>query len=446
MGFHQATGLRSVRIGIAVLSAAAIATVAPTGTVHAAPALPANFLWGVASSGFQSEGSPGGRPASNWTVPKKDVTPIGRSIDFRHRYRSDIALAQGLGAKVYRVGVEWARVQPSPTRFDEGEWAYYEDMVGAIVAAGMRPMVTIDHWVYPLWMMRKGGWANPNSARLWMNYARRVVDRLSKFNPLWVTFNEPVMNTLQQVQRGEISPAALPLMRDRMVDVHARIYRYIHRVQPGAKVTSNSAYLPAAEPLIDAELTDQFMRHADFVGVDNYYSFSLGQTRGALAGAQRLLSGSLQEAMPELPIDADGIYYVLRYNARRYPGKPIYIVETGMPTRDGKPRTDGYRRGDHLADVVYWVQRARADGIPVFGLNYWSLTDNYEWGSYTPRFGLYTVNALRDGSLRRIPTDAVPVYRRIIARGGVGPTYRPTRPAVSCSVVDPLASCIQPVR
>ena len=32
----------------------------------------------------------------------------------------------------------------------------------------------------------------------------------------------------------------------------------------------------------------------------------------------------------------------------------------------------------------------------LIGYNYWSLTDNYEWGSYTPRFGLYTVNVTSD--------------------------------------------------
>ncbi|GED98525.1 family 1 glycosylhydrolase [Gordonia crocea] len=425
------------RLGIATLGAAMLAMTVPSAS-HAASPLPQDFLWGVASSGFQSEGSPGGLPASNWTVLQPGQTPIGRSVDFRHRYRSDIALARGLGAKVYRVGVEWARVQPSPHRFDEREWAYYDDMIGAIVAAGMRPMITIDHWVYPRWMSKAGSWANPAAVRWWLAYANQVVHRFAKYNPLWVTFNEPIMNVAQQLMRNELTPASAPVMADRMVEVHRRIYREIHRVQPKAMVTSNSAYMPlGAEGVIDPFLTDRFMAHADFVGLDNYYSFSLSNPLASANG--------LSDGMAGLPINAESIYYALRYNARRYPGKPIYIVESGMPTADGKPRADGYRRGDHLADIVYWVQRARADGIPVFGYNYWSLTDNYEWGSFTPRFGLYTVNVLRDPSLRRIPTDAVPVYRRIIARNGVGPHYRPTRAPEPCSVVDAAVSCLEPV-
>jgi beta-glucosidase len=46
---------------------------------------------------------------------------------------------------------------------------------------------------------------------------------------------------------------------------------------------------------------------------------------------------------------------------------------------------------------------------------YWSLTDNYEWASYRPGFGLYSVDVVGDPSLTRVPTDAVETYRNVIA-------------------------------
>jgi beta-glucosidase len=46
---------------------------------------------------------------------------------------------------------------------------------------------------------------------------------------------------------------------------------------------------------------------------------------------------------------------------------------------------------------------------------YWSLTDNYEWGSYRSRFGLYSVDVIGDPTLTRAPTDAVETYRDVIA-------------------------------
>ena len=96
-----------------------------------------------------------------------------------------------------------------------------------------------------------------------------------------------------------------------------------------------------------------------------------------------------------------------------------------MATENGKSRADGVKREDALRDSVYWVQRARADGIKVIGYMVWSLTDNFEWGSYTPAgFGLLHHRQRPRAILRRwqrIPTAAVPAYQEIIAGHGVPP-------------------------
>ncbi|MFW0791772.1 family 1 glycosylhydrolase [Gordonia sp. CPCC 205333] len=404
---------------------------------YAAAPLGDNFLWGVAASGFQSEGH---SPDSNWTRyirEGKTEEPIGNSVDFRHRYRSDISLAKGLGVKVYRVGIEWARVQPTPGSFDAAAWAYYDDVINSIVAAGMRPMITIDHWVYPGWVAGRGGWNNAAITGQWLNYARSVVDRYAAKNPLWITINEPAMYLINEVRHGGLPVAASGAMVNRLITVHRNIFDYIHRTQPGAKVSSNVAYIPTAEPAIDANFLDRVADKLDFVGIDYYYSIAPSDLRAVNAATGKMWDAS---------IAADGIYYALRHYARKFPGKPLYVVESGMATQNGKPRADGYRRGDHLADIIYWVQRARADGMPIMGYNYWSLTDNYEWGTFAPRFGLYTVDARTDPTLRRKPTDAVGVYRDIIARDGVRRDYRPTRPAQMCSLADAPSSCTEPVR
>src|SRR5690349_2308851 len=57
-----------------------------------------DFYWGVASSGYQSEGS---APDSNWkrfvdrSAGKDGVDEYRDSVDFRHRYADDIRLAAG---------------------------------------------------------------------------------------------------------------------------------------------------------------------------------------------------------------------------------------------------------------------------------------------------------------------------------------------------------------
>ena len=47
---------------------------------------------------------------------------------------------------------------------------------------------------------------------------------------------------------------------------------------------------------------------------------------------------------------------------------------------------------------------------------HWSLLDNYEWGSYLPRFGLVSVD--RKNNFKRTPKPSAYFLREIIERNG----------------------------
>ncbi|WP_254721623.1 family 1 glycosylhydrolase [Kovacikia minuta] len=80
------------------------------------------------------------------------------------------------------------------------------------------------------------------------------------------------------------------------------------------------------------------------------------------------------------------------------PSCPILIAENGMALRR-KPdnsiatfRGDQLRRSEFLKAHIQQVQRLLKEEVPLVGYMHWSLTDNYEWGSYTPRFGLFAID------------------------------------------------------
>ncbi|RMI34342.1 family 1 glycosylhydrolase [Nocardia stercoris] len=429
---------RPARLCLALLSAAAIAS-GTTGPAAAAPAeLPSlgpDFQWGVAMSGFQSEGH---APDSNWSryANSGQAHDTYRdSVDFYDRYAEDIDLAAGLGVKVYRLSIEWARVQPQPGVWDDRDFAFYDAVIAKIRAAGLRPMLTLDHWVIPGWEADRGGWKNQDMVTDWLANMRRVVDRYAADDPMWVTINEPMGYVAQSIQIGDIGIGDAVPMFDRLVQAHDTIYDYIHERQPGARVTSNIAQYPVIQNLTDLLFADRVRDKLDYLGLDFYYGTSLQNPP-----TTDLLGSELWKNA----IEPEGIYYDLRNYSEKY-GLPIYVVENGLPTGDAAPRPDGYDRADHLRDTVYWLQRAKADGIDVIGYNYWSLTDNYEWGSYSNRFGLYTVDVRNDPSLTRVPTDGVDAYREITANNGVPHDYRPTRQPAVCSIVVWTQSCVRPV-
>jgi beta-glucosidase len=394
-----------------------------------------SFYWGVATAGYQSEGS---APDSNWSryvARTAAVDPYGNAVDFRHRYPEDIQLAAGMGVNTFRFSVEWARVEPRPGVWDQQELAYYDDVIARIRAAGMTPMITLSHWVYPGWVADQGGFADARTVDDFLTFAATIVGRYRDLGVLWVTFNEPAAFLTEELKIGALNPLQIPAWQANVVQAHRRAYDEIHRIDPTGKVTSNQSFYAGFNAATDLVVMDQIKDKVDFVGLDYYYGVSLTNLT-----ALNAISGDLWK----IKLQPEGIYDALRYYATRYPGLPLYIVENGMPTDNGRPRQDGYTREAALQDSIFWVQRAKADGMNVIGYNYWSITDNYEWGSYRPRFGLYTVDAATDPALTRRPTAAVAVYRRIAGTGGVPDGYHLVQGPAPCSLVDPLVSCLRP--
>src|SRR3954447_25646254 len=99
--------------------------------VHATPVdakLPENFLWGVATAGFQADMGPSAPndPNSDWWAWVRDPQNIQQrrvSGDLPEhggsqwtKYKTDIALAhKKLNANAYRFSIEWSRIFPRST-------------------------------------------------------------------------------------------------------------------------------------------------------------------------------------------------------------------------------------------------------------------------------------------------------------------------------------------
>ncbi|WP_227833691.1 family 1 glycosylhydrolase [Nocardia macrotermitis] len=411
------------------------------GIPHAAadvPGLGAGFEFGVAQAGFQSEGYNQDSNYLRYSNEGKLPERVGNSVDFYHQHSGDIQRAEQLGVKIYRLSVEWSRVEPRPGVWDPAGWAFYDTVIKEIVDAGMTPMITLNHWVHPGWEVDRGGWNRPAMADDMITFGDRVVDRYQWAKPIWITFNEPTEYVRRELMYGGLQPQNALRMVDGIIKAHKAIWAHVHAVQPGGQVSSNIAFMPipGLQPSLEALFPDRMANTLDFIGVDQYYSVSIGDTSVLANGASGEYWKSSQS--PE------SMYYVLRYLAAKYPGKPIRIVENGLVTDPNGHRDDGYDRADHLRDTIYWIQRAKQDGVDVMSYNYWSLTDNYEWGDYAPHYGLYHVDALHDPTLTRYPTDAVAAYRDITAHHGVPVNYRPTRQPVPCSLVTNLDSCTHP--
>jgi beta-glucosidase len=176
---------------------------------------PADFVWGVATSSHQIEGAfrEGGRGESIWdrfaATPGRieDGSDASVACDHYHRWPEDVKLLGQLGVRAYRFSIAWPRVVPSGRgEVNEEGLDFYDRLVDALLAGGIRPFVTLYHWDLPQALQDRGGWVSRETTEAFGAYATAVAGRLGDRVQHWVTHNEPWCIATQGHEKGEHAP------------------------------------------------------------------------------------------------------------------------------------------------------------------------------------------------------------------------------------------------
>ncbi|MBC7979807.1 MAG: family 1 glycosylhydrolase [Armatimonadetes bacterium] len=219
---------------------------------------PKDFLFGTANADHQVEAHDPDRE-DIWDLWERHqgLTPRGRGTDFEHRYEEDIAAAAAIGCKLFRYSVAWARVEPECDQFSAEALAHYRNIAECVHRHGMQVMLTLHHFVWPVWLERDhGGMIGKEFPDLFARYADRVAKAFGEKVDWWITFNEPSQLTFGYIkpwwQNRYYMPPGLP--RGAPVDAeakavgklvpnlfraHARARRAIQLAHPRAKVGVN---------------------------------------------------------------------------------------------------------------------------------------------------------------------------------------------------------------
>ena len=498
----------------------------PTGAVGRSAAIPSRmserFLWGVSTSGYQSEGgfNGDGQPQNNWSEVERNglVQRTGHAAEFWTRYEADFARARAMGCTAFRLGIEWPRVQPStstrelldaphelsPPPFDSTALDAYADRIAACRAAGLEPVVTLQHFTHPAWL-GLDAWHEDRTVDAFETYVRKTVEHINArlvethaVAPIhyYVTLNEPnilVQNTylipgFPGRKRG--AQAAICALAH-LLAAHVRAYNVIHDLHAARgwgepRVTTNTFcsdtyyseqaiydllslrergwHAGTAAPRLDALLARKaeefrlalraaklpfrggffvwlgrrfhhlfnaiarrvftnehlapFLRELeasprervfDYLGLDYYDPFaahmfrppSFSDLEVAPLNLRAWVMDSLTSKWWDWRLLPEGLHFFCAHYAREF-ARPVLIAENGMAYRRRSdnsrlgPRRDRHTRSEFLLRHVREVARIRREGIPLIGYMHWSLTDNYEWGSFTPRFGLFTIDYAHD--------------------------------------------------
>jgi len=169
---------------------------------------------------------------------------------------------------------------------------------------------------------------------------------------------------------------------------------------------------PLPRRVVDAVYASPQERSLGAVGFDWYDPVASHAVR---MPGRRLPDGgrswSVSRAVWDVPADPAGLRAWCRTESALRPGLPLWVMENGMATRvvgdRPVPREDGWDRPRYIREHFAALADAATEGSRVTAYLHWSLVDNYEWGSYEPRFGIFGLDRSDpSGAVRWLDTDA----------------------------------------
>lgn len=175
-----------------------------------------SWRFGVASAATQVEDM---NPNTDWyefTLPMaqgglgKGTDFVGDAVRGYSLDLEDVGLVGDLGVDSYRFSIEWARIEPQKGVIDEAAIAHYRAELEALIAKGIRPVVTIHHFSNPIWTYdlhdidcKNGpsatnlcGFGGPGGAQIVQAMADHAALLAQRFGDLvdeWGTVNEPLI-------------------------------------------------------------------------------------------------------------------------------------------------------------------------------------------------------------------------------------------------------------
>jgi len=301
----------------------------------------------------------------------------------------------------------------------------------------MQVMLTLFHHSMPSWAAAYGGWTSPASVAHFAQLAAAVAAALGDLVDYWVPFNEPTVFVGLTYCAGVwppgfaqpgplrsawcmLAPSGLGNYSAAMGHI-ARAHRAAHAAIRAARsaapigVAHNVAYMSPAGvfDLLPSLLSDRLMTFPfvdsiagalDFVGLNYYGQEFMAGVGGVAVVAQEEYSDSGRAIFP------DGLYHLLKAFHKRYPHLPLVLTENGVAD-DGDVIRPAY-----LAEHLLAIAAARAEGVPVAGYVFWTISDNWEWADgYCPKFGIASVDRSRPTLPRTLRPASFALLRDVAA-------------------------------
>ncbi|KAF7267971.1 hypothetical protein GWI33_018847 [Rhynchophorus ferrugineus] len=428
---------------------------------------PKDFKFGTASAAYQIEGgwNADGKGENIWDrsthlYPEKNSYANGDvACDSYNKWQEDVELLKGMGVSAYRFSIAWSRVLPTGfvNSSNPAGIAYYKNLIAALKANNIEPLVTMHHWDIPTVLEDLGGFLNSDMQEWFLDYARFLFETFGEDIKDWVTFNEPKQTCGQGYGTGELAPNMLMEKPTDYMKLNSKInkkksnYEDIEAAERNLIFTfgwfghpinfgdypeimkeriANRSLLEGFETSRLPSFTEEEKRiingTADFICVNIYTSSMvnaipepeirpLSPTRDLDIGTNVFQPDYWEPTITSwFKVVPWGARKLVNWISNQYGHPEIMVTENGYHD-NGTVIHDMDTRGryhklylSNLQDALY------KDGVNLTGYMAWALTDDFEWQfGYNIQLGLYQVN-FTDPDRPRTPKDSSKYYRHVV--------------------------------
>lgn len=406
---------------------------------------PENFSLGVASAATQIEGGDTNNSWYDWYKKGHIADGSDPSIATRHyeKYQEDSSLMADMGITQYRMGLEWARLEPQRGEFNQEAWDHYRQEIELLKVKGITVLLTLHHFTNPLWFEEMGAFEHPDGIPIFLDFVHKAVTELGDLVAEYITINEPNVYASHGWFFGLWPPGKKSMFRTfrvikNLCICHIKAYNLIHHIRsqqgfPDTKVSyahHMRSFVPRNRKNLLHVLTTPLVHRLFQSCISRAFltgrpTWPIGRMKGIRRGlycdfhavnyyTRTAVAGLKDSVLPGVPVNdlgweiyPEGLAENIQELIALAP-LPVYITENG--TCDN---TDSFRSRyiyEHLAVIV-------SHGLPVERYYHWCFTDNFEWlEGFSARFGLIHVDYV---SQERRLKESAGFYTRMIADGGV---------------------------
>ncbi len=333
------------------------------------------------------------------------------------RWQEDLHLTRDLGIRYLRYGIPYHRVNTSAGHYD---WSFTDMVLNEMRQIGIEPLVDLCHFGMPDWL--GNSFQNPEFVPAFTDYARTFAERYpwirfytpinemfvcAKFSALYGWWNEQAADecsylraVTHMVKASLLAEQEILKLRPEAIFIHSESCEYTHTL------SGNSALNERVE----------WENQVRFLALDLLYGHQVRADIYAWTMQNGMTPGEYK-------------WFMNQYHYRCVLGTDYYITNERMLNADNEVVYTGEVFGWYLISLDYYqryriplmhtetnireesnsvgwlwkqwqnVLRMRAEGIPVLGFTWYSLTDQIDWdsalreanGNVNP-LGLYDLN------------------------------------------------------